>query len=356
MRRAMGIHRMVLRGLTIFLAACLYCSCGQKTEVKIRQEPPKTWEMGDKKLIKSAAFSPDGKYIITGGQNKKIKIMDASTGELIWESAEQPDAVLSVAVSSDGKYFSATCGDNTQNTAQVVLYDMATKAEVWGKKGLTNDVQWVRFSPDGKTVAAANYFSVTFYESTTGKQMYFFSGHPMEVAAPYGHVGAVTDIAFSTADPNKFVTVGWDRNVKIWDLTEGHEIKTFPEADPINACFLFAGDRKILTAGTGSIHVWNRETNLTDTIIGYEGDIQAMCDIRNKEYFITGDETGKIVIWKTADYSAVREWPHAHQLGVWSLNASSDGKNFVSAGGDGRITVWNFDYAIQRSDSVNTTP
>lgn len=352
----MGINLRAWRGLMGILTVSLCFSCGSKVEPKISLEPPKSLESGDKKLIKSVAFSPDGKFIITGGQNKKIKIIDLPAGQTSWESAEQPDAVLSVAFSPDGKYFAATCGDNTQNTAQIVVYDAATKTEVWGKKGLTNDVQWVKFSPDGKTVAAANYFSVTFYEAATGKQTYFFSGHPMEVAAPYGHVGAVTDIAFSTADPNKFVTVGWDRNVKIWDLTEGHEIKTFPEADPINACFMFADDRKIVTAGTGSIHVWNRETNLTDTIIGYEGDIQAMCGIRDKEYFITGDETGKIVVWKTADYSVVREWPRAHQMGVWSLNASADGKYFVSAGGDGRVTVWNLDYAMSRADSVNMKP
>ncbi len=331
-------------------------SCSPDSGKTARPDPPKTMAVGDKKSVNSVSVSPDGKWILAGGENKRIKLLNASTGEAIWASDEQPDAVLSVAISPDGRYFAATCGDNTQNTAQIIVYDMASKAEKWGKKGQTNNMQLVRFTADGKSVLVANHFSMAIYETETGKQLHYFSGHAPDVVAPYGHVDAVTAVSF-TNDPSQFISVGWDKNVKVWDIKAGHEIKNFPEADAINACFLMPDGNRIVTAGAGDIHVWNKATDRPDTTVSFDDEIKTMIPVG--PYFVTGDVTGNLTVWRMSDFARMNTIRKAHQLGVWSMDVFPDGKTLVTSGGDGQITVWTLDYLLQTApatDSVRTGP
>ncbi|MBL7994010.1 WD40 repeat domain-containing protein [bacterium] len=335
--------------LCITAMICLiFIACASDPAKTKTAEAPKTYSVSNKKSINSVNVSSDGKWILVGGEDKKIRLLNAANGETLWMSDEQPDAVLSVAISPDRKYFAATCGDNTQNTAQVVVYDMQTKSEVWGKKGQTNNIQLVTFAADGKSIVVANHFSIAFYETQTGKQLHYFSGHAADVAAPYGHVDAVTSIRF-TNDASKIVSVGWDKNVKVWDLKAGHEIKNFPEADAINTCLLSPDANKIITAGAGDLHVWNRTTDRTDTIISYEEEIKCMAALSDEQYFATGDMSGSIVLWRMSDYAKLIEIKNAHQLGAWSMDVFPDGRHFVTSGGDGSIIVWSLDYLLQNN-------
>jgi WD40 repeat protein len=344
------MKRFLVAGMIVLLMM----SCKPKMNQPIKPENPVVYEFGNPKLMKSVCFTPDGKFLLAGGQNKKIVMVERDGGKVVWESPERPDAVLALAVSPDGKLLAQTCGDNTQNTAELIVWDILTKKEIWGKKNLTNDVQFVRFSPDGKTLAVAHYFNIILYEAATGNQIKFFSGHSMDVAAPYGHVDAVTDIEF-TVDPLKFISVGWDKNVKIWDTEIGHEMKTYPEGDPINTCILIDDGKRIITGSNGGLHVWNRETNVADTVIDVDADIQMMEKVRNGQYFVTGDEKGTLLIWRTAGFQKINEMKNAHQRGVWSLSASPDGNYIASAGGDGKVILWQIEYLLQYKEQKDST-
>jgi WD40 repeat protein len=338
----------------LFLMAFILLSCQPKSSTVKLPYPPKTFPVGDGRIVNSVNFSSDGKFLIAGGENKKIKLIDRETGEVTWTSPDQPDAVLAVAISPDGKYFVATCGDNEKNSAQVVVYNMDTKSERWSKKGLTNDVQLAKFSADGRTLIVANHFNITLFETASGIPIKLFSGHTPDIVAPYGHVDAVKLIYF-TKDSSQFISVGWDKNVKIWDIPIGHEIKTFPEAERINAFVVTPDEKKIITGSLDAIHVWNRTTDRVDTIMAYRGEITSMCAVANGRYFVTGDASGNLCLWDAGSYKQINTIKKAHSRGVWSLNPAPDDSHFVSSGGDGKITVWDVRYVESVSaDSVKT--
>lgn len=327
-------------------------SC-QKGAVPRIAEPPRAISAGDGQTVKSVSFSPDGSILAIGGQNKKIQLIRVSDGSELWASVPQPDAVLAVTYSADGKYLAATCGDNTENTSQIVVYDGSSKSELWSVRKMTNDVQCAEFSPDNRVVAIANYFSVILYESATGKQLHFLSGHSIDVSSPSGHVGAVSDMVF-TRDSRNLITVGWDRSVKVWDLTAGRETKSYPEADPINACLLTPGEDRVITASVESIHVWNLTTNRTDTVLSYDGEIQSLAWIKSGAYFVSGDQTGDVVVWRYSDWSQVSRFKNMHPEGVWGLTASADGETVASSGGGGRVMIWTADYLVQGRSNADS--
>lgn len=58
---------------------------------------------GHSRSLLSVGFSPSGDRLITGGGDRKAKVWDVTTGEMIVE-IDQPDTVVSVAFSADGRF------------------------------------------------------------------------------------------------------------------------------------------------------------------------------------------------------------------------------------------------------------
>ena len=322
-------------------------SCGRSSETK---EPPRQLQeprsLDLKSTVTEVCFSADDKSIFAGLNDMTVVSINRTNMATEWKSAPYPASVLSVAASGDGQYLAATCGDNMDRSAQVVVSAAISKEQKWAKKNVLHDMQSVAFSSNSKLLAVANYFSILIYDVETGKQLHFFSGHPVDVDAPQGHVGAVSSMQFMKQD-EKLVTTGWDRNLKIWDLKTEREEKNFPEAEPINALLVSADESRLLTASTGALHVWNLATSKTDTILSYDGELRTMCFLKSGRYVVAGDHLGNITVWTMGTFAKVRELKQAHPRGVWTVSSSRDGEYCVSAGEDGKVTLWQADWLIQ---------
>ena len=97
------------------------------------------------------AFSPDGKRIVTGSEDKTVKVWDAETGQEVLALKGHTDDVSSVAFSPDGKRIVTGSEDRT-----VKVWDAETGQEVLALKGHTDGVRGVAFSPDGKRIVTGS--------------------------------------------------------------------------------------------------------------------------------------------------------------------------------------------------------
>jgi WD40 repeat protein len=160
-------------------------------------------------IVWDAAFSPDGKRIVTAGADGLAIVWDANSGQRLQTLAGHKGMVLSAVFSPDGTRI-ATAGQD--HTAQV--WDVSSGKSLATLTGNTWIVYQTRFSPDGKrVVAAGSDDSVRVWDVATGKQQLSLAGHTDDVM----------DATFSP-DGTRIVTASDDHTVRLWDAVTGEPL------------------------------------------------------------------------------------------------------------------------------------
>ena len=188
--------------------------------------------MGHTYDIFSVAFSPDGRYALLGSGDKIPKLWDIATGKELrtfrghtsysafFEDKEVPTFVHSVAFSPDGRY-GLSGGSNT-----LKLWDITTGKEIRTFKGHTAFVSSVAFSPDGKmSCQGSGDNSARVWDIATGKEIRTFKGH----------TGWLALLHFRLT--GRYALSSGGKTLRLWDITTGSEIRTFASGSVSSVAF-----------------------------------------------------------------------------------------------------------------------
>ena len=173
-------------------------------------------------IMTSVAFSPDGNYLVSGSQDRKlyfgVQKLGWLRGILIFDFQLHESAVTSVAPSPDGKYITTSSGDKTLQLWSRKRWGLQPLGQPL--RGHEDEVTSIDFSPDGKYLASSSKDRMVRLWMRKGKELKS-AGEPMQ-----GHADEVTSVAFFP-DGQYIVSGSQDKTIRIWDL-EGNLIK-----DPI---------------------------------------------------------------------------------------------------------------------------
>jgi WD40 repeat protein len=163
---------------------------------------------GHTNRIISVAFSPNGKQIVSGSNDRSIRVWEVETGDVLFKLiVDHTDRVLSVAFSPDGTRIVSGSNDLT-----IRVWDAATGKKVAGPlKGHKKAVSSVAFSPDGnRIVSGSDDRTVRVWDAQTGK----------EVCEPFeGHTEWIFAVAVSP-DATKIALSSDHQTIRIWDATD----------------------------------------------------------------------------------------------------------------------------------------
>jgi flagellar hook assembly protein FlgD len=132
-----------------------------------------------------------------------IKLWEVATGQEVRTFKANTETVWSVAFSPDGKLLASGSDDKT-----VKLWEVATGQEVRTLKGHTRAVTSVVFSPDGKLLASGSYREIKLWDVATGQEV--------RTLRPTNWVFSV---AFSP-DGRLLASGSKDETIKLWDISD----------------------------------------------------------------------------------------------------------------------------------------
>jgi WD40 repeat protein len=152
-------------------------------------KPELILQTGHTKSANAVAFSPDNRWLASGGKDNLIKIWDLANGNVLRTLYGHSGNVNALAVSPDGKLLASGSGD-------------------------INDKRDLGTFTLGGVVGGAEDNTVRIWSVQTGQQLQVLRGHGLPVGA----------VAFST-DGRSLTSVSGDA-VKVWDVAAGTELRS----------------------------------------------------------------------------------------------------------------------------------
>ncbi|CAG7851324.1 SubName: Full=Related to WD40-repeat protein (Notchless protein) {ECO:0000313/EMBL:CCA70723.1} [Serendipita indica DSM 11827] len=295
-------------------------------------ELPQTLE-GHEALVNAIAFSPDGLQIVSGSDDKTIRLWDVSTGQQLGEPLRgHGEWIYAIAFSPDGSSIVSGSRDKT-----IRLWDAVTRKPLGEPlRGHGSSIKAVAFSPDGsRIVSGSDDTTIRMWDSVTGQAL----GGSLR-----GHEDGVYAVAFSP-DGSSIVSGSRDKTLRIWDTVTrkplGEPLRGHKSS--INAvAFSPDGSRIVSASKDATLRLWDAVTgqSLGSPLRGHKFSIQAVAFSPDGSRIVSGSKDSTLLLWDAITGHSIGEPLRGHRLGVQTVAFSPDGSRVASGAGDWTIRLW----------------
>ena len=289
-----------------------------------------------KSELYSAAFSPDNKEIVTASQDGTARIWNARSHQQLGVLTEPGNSQLySAAFSPDNKEIVTASQDGTAR-----VWSASSHQQLFVLAGHTGSVQAAAFSPNGNEIVTAS-------KDGTVK---------LWNAAPLEQLGVLTEPGNSqlhsatfSPDGNEIVTASQDGTARVWNARSHQQLGVLTEAsnsagdyygkDIASAAFSPGGKEIVTASYDGTARIWSASSH--ERLGGAAPPLRRAAFSPDGKEIVTAGEDGTARIWSASNHQQLGVLTDPSGNFLYSAAFSPDGKEIVTAGQDGTARIWN---------------
>ena len=292
-------------------------------------------------FIEQIAFTPDGKFVLWSGDDKKVHVYELAKKQVVATYTEHSDGIRGFAILPDSRRVLSAGYDKTLRLWE---FKGDTTTEIRAFNGHTSRITCVWLSKDGKrAVSSGDDKTVRIWDVDTG----------MELQKMEGHSGAMF-AAVLTSDGEEAISAGMgagDHTIRRWNVNTGQEIARWKTEQDVHSMALSPDGRLLLAGGKqGMLQVWERETgNLLATYVGHTNNVTCCRFSPDGRWVLSctsgagPNEESSLRLWnvETAQ-EMVRYNPYtsSNRKGMKSCAFSPDGRYAVCGDSIGAVRLW----------------
>jgi WD40 repeat protein len=273
--------------------------------------------------VRSVAFSPDGRYAISGSGwpqgDKTMRLWEVATGREVRRFAGHTDQVHAVAFSPDGRRALSGSFDGTMR-----LWDVETGQEL-RRFQHTEGLMSVAYSPDGRwALSTTDSPDIRLWDVSSGKLL-----RPLK-----GHTDRVQYATFSP-DSRRVLSASHDGTMRLWDAENGQELRRFQGGTKPLECVAFSPDgRRAVSSGQeGVVRLWDLETGAgVRRFDGHTWNVSGVAFSPDGRRVASGGHDRMVRLWDAETGQELCRFV-GHADVVWSVAFSPDGRQLLSGGG-----------------------
>ncbi|HEY7157135.1 MAG TPA: serine/threonine-protein kinase [Gemmataceae bacterium] len=244
--------------------------------------------------LRDVAVSPDGRTALVAVFDCTVRVLDMATGKELRRFEGHKAKVHGVSFSTDGLLAlsaSGTADPNREQDNTIRLWEVATGKEIRRWQGHQGWVRTAVFSPDDRYVLSASLDrTVRLWDARTGEEVRRFIGHEEGVLS-----------AVFSPDGRQALSTSWDRTIRLWEVATGKELRRFEgQADTIESVVFSSDGCRALSAGKdGTVRLWEVATGKELLEMrGHSGMVHAAVLSRDGKYALSGGRDGSVRLWR----------------------------------------------------------
>ncbi|MBW6491596.1 MAG: protein kinase [Lentimicrobium sp.] len=293
---------------------------------------------GHTEYINSLAFSSDGEYVLSGSQDKSVRLWKVSTGAEVRLFMGHTKHVRKVNISHDGNY-AVSCDNNF-----LKKWDIKTGEELKQFKFHVDKVETKGFgfrfesvtsaiSPDCRyALSGSDDKIIRLWDISSGKELMQFKGHEKAIAS----------VAFSP-DGKYILSGSYDQTLRLWEISTGAEIKVFEDFRNNGSASFSPDGRYIISGGLNeSVKLWDISTSkIVKSFNGLFGIVGSVSITQDSKYALSVDYS-TVRIWEISNGKELRQINKKGDLGRCGI-FSPNGR-FVIFGNNEELMLWEINF------------